>query len=222
MTRQLALPFALPERHTFERFVGGANGELIARLKRPVDGFECLWLFGEPGVGKTHLLQAACHHLTPSAYIPAAVVAADATLAGYRRFAFVGVDDIADWLGELRTEVAFIGLYNELAEAGARLVVAAAESPRGTKFALADLASRLRAAACYEIRPLGDDDKASLLGRAAAERGLGMGDEVVRFLLSRASRDQRDLLRILDRLDRSSLAAGRRLTVPFVKEVLCL
>ncbi len=222
MTRQLPLPFALPERHTFERFIGAANAELIDRLKRPVERFECLWLFGEPGVGKTHLLQAACHHLPRSAYVPTNVAVADATLDGYRRFAFVGIDDIAVWLGARNAELAVIGLYNALAEAGSRLVVAAAKSPRDMRFALPDLASRLRAAACYRLAPLGDGDKVALIERAAAERGLRLGPEVVQFLLSRASRDPRDLLGIVDRLDRSSLAAGRRVTVPFVKEVLCL
>jgi DnaA family protein len=222
MTRQLPLPFALPERHTFERFIGAANAELISRLKRPVEGFECLWLFGEPGVGKTHLLQAACHHLPGSAYLPADVVGSDAALDGYRRFAFVGVDDIAAWLGARSPELAFIGLYNVLAEAGSRLVVGAAKSPRDVRFALPDLASRLRAAACYRVAPMTDADKALLVERAAAERGLGLGPEVVPFLLSRVSRDPRDLLGIVDRLDRSSLAAGRRVTVPFVKRELCL
>ena len=102
------------------------------------------------------------------------------------------------------------------------MVVTADRSPLDIEFALPDLASRLRAAAWYRVAPLGDEDKVRLLVDAGQDRGLELPADVVHFLLLRVSRDQRELLRILDQLDRSSLAAQRRITIPFVKESLCL
>ena len=223
MTLQLALPFSLREHATFEHFVVGANGEIVDRLRRPAGGFECVWLFGERGVGKTHLLQAFCHKHAGSAYIPAGRMnASGAALAGYAEFSAVSVDDLGFWLGCRQAELAFFGLYNQLAARRAQFVLTARRSPMEFEFALPDLGSRLRAAACYRVAALDDDDRAVLLVRAARRRSLSLAPDVVRFLLARADRDQRELLRLLDLLDRSSLAAHRRITIPFVKDVLSL
>ena len=220
---QLGLPFALREQSTFDRFVAGANRELMHQLRQRPMGFQCLWLFGEPGVGKTHLLQALCHEQTASAYVPAGRIAASAlALTGYGEFDTVSVDDLEHWLGGRESELALLELHNQLASRNARLVVTARLSPVEIDFALADLASRLRAAACYRVAPLDDDDRAALLAEAARRRSLELTPEVVRYLLARADRDQRELLRLLDNLDALSLAAKRRITVPFVKEALCL
>lgn len=223
MNAQLGLPFALSDQSTFDRFVAGANGEAIDQLRRRAEGFHCVWLFGGAGVGKTHLLQALCHEQRSSAYVPAGRITASAfSLSGYGDFDTVNVDDLEHWLGAREAELALLGLYNQLAVQGARLVVTTRRAPAEVDFVLADLRSRLRAAGCYRIAPLDDADRAELLLDAAHRRSLKLTPEVVRFLLARTDRDQRQLLRLLDDLDRSSLAAKRRITVPFVKEVLCL
>lgn len=221
--RQLPLPFEPQARSTFESFIAGPNDELVSRLRQRDIGFECLWLFGESGVGKTHLLQAMCRRLAHACYIPATGVDPRGNaLEAYRRFDVVTVDDVGHWLGERQAELACFDLYNQLHAAGARLVLTADRSPRATNFALADLGSRLRAAACYRVAALADEDKRQLLADAAQQRGLRLGDEVVRYLLARASRGQHELMAMLDSLDRSSLAQQRHLTIPFVKRVLRL
>ena len=222
-TAQLPLPFAASERNTFAHFVVGGNGELVERLRARPPGFASVWVFGTPGVGKTHLLQAFCHTQQGSAYIPAARVdAATTSLVGYAEFSAVAVDDVELWLGERRGELALFDLYNQLAAMQAQLLVAARRSPLETEFAVPDLGSRLRAAACYRVAPLMDGERRQLLAGAARRRSLSLGPEVANYLLAHVDRDQRELLRILDVLDRSSLAAGRRLTIPFVKQVLGL
>ena len=220
-TQQLALPFELHKRSTFERFVAGENGELVERLKAPRQGAEAIWLFGTPGVGKTHLLLALCQRHANSAYIPAGDLAPTA-LDGRARIDVVAIDDVPRWLGERRSEIALFDFYNNMRAGGALLALSADRSPLELEFALADLGSRMRAAACYHVAPLADCDKARLLCAAAHERGLVLGDEVVRFLLSHVGRGQGELLNTLDRLDCSSLATQRRITIPFAKEVLCL
>ena len=218
---QQPLPFERPAHCTFEHFLVGANGELLERLKARGPGADNIWLFGQPGVGKTHLLLALCERHASSAYIPAKDLAPTA-LEGYACFDVVAIDDVPCWLAERRSEVALFDFYNNLRAAGARLVLSADRSPRELTFALGDLGSRLRAAACYRVAALADHDKAQLLHDAAAERGLLLGDDVVHFLLSHVGRGQGELLGTLHRLDRSSLASQRRITIPFVKEVLCL
>ena len=227
MTEQQALPFTLGERGTFRHFVAGRNGELVERLRRLGRGsataFDCVWLFGDEGTGKTHLLQAVCNDQSNAAYIPAReFTTAGDSIEGYGRFDTVTVDDVPEWIGSETSERGLMGLYNVLRGRHARLVLTAHRSPRDISFTLPDLASRLRAAACYRLVPLDDRDKLRLLAGVARERGFELPDEVAQFLLARTSRDQRELLGMFDRLDQASLAQGRRLTIPFVKETLQL
>ena len=227
MTEQLALPFALAERSTFRHFVAGRNRELVERLRRLVnssgDAFDCLWLFGEPGTGKTHLLQAVCNARDDAAYIPAREMAAEeGAIDAYGKFDIVTLDDAGAWIGSEASERPLMGLYTMLDTRGASLILTADRSPRDLRFTLPDLESRLRAAACYRLLPLDDGDKLRMLADAASGRGLDLPSEVAQFLLARTSRDQRELLDVLDRLDKASLAQGRRLTIPFTKQILGL
>ena len=227
MTEQQALPFALGEGGTFRHFVAGRNGELVQRLRRlgrgSASGFDCVWLFGDPGTGKTHLLHAVCNDRANAAYIPAREIAPeDDSIEAYAKFDTVAVDDVPEWIGVAASERALMSFYNRLSGRHARLVLTAHRSPRDLDFALPDLGSRLRAAACYRVAPLDDRDKLRLLAGVARERGFELPDEVAQFLLARTSRDQRELLGVLGRLDQASLAQGRRLTIPFVKQTLSL
>ena len=227
MTEQQALPFALGEGGTFRHFVAGRNGELVERLRRfgrgSGDAFDCVWLFGDACTGKTHLLQAVCNDQANAAYIPAReFTPEDDSIEAYGKFDTVTVDDAPEWIGAEASERGLMGLYNVLRDRRARLVLTAHRSPRDLRFALPDLGSRLRAAACYRVVPLDDRDKLRLLASVARERGFELPDEVAQFLLARTTRDQRELLGVFDRLDRASLAQGRRLTIPFVKETLRL
>ena len=227
MTEQQALPFALGDRGTFRHFVAGRNGELVERLRRMPrasgNAFDCVWLFGDPGTGKTHLLQAVCNEQVNAAYIPAREIATKGDgIEAYGKFDTVAVDDVPEWIGTAASERSLMGLYNGLRGRHAHMVLTAHCSPRDLAFALPDLGSRLRAAACYRLAPLDDRDKLRLLSRVARERGFELPDEVAQFLLARTSRDQRELLCVLGRLDQASLAQGRRLTIPFVKQTLGL
>lgn len=223
MTEQLALPFAWGERGGFDHFVPGRNRELIERLQRSNGAFDCLWLFGEPGTGKTHLLQAVCNAQANSAYIPSRDIGAqDNWIDAYRTFATVAIDDVTEWIGVEASERALMDLYNRLRQRGARLILTADRSPRDIRFAVPDLSSRLCAAACYRVAALDDRDKLRMLATVAAVRGIELPDAIGHFLLARLSRDQRELLDVLERLDQASLVQGRRLTIPFVKETLRL
>lgn len=220
---QTALPLDLPARSTFDAFCVGTNAELVERLRRQRERFACVWLFGGAGVGKTHLLQAVCLSRPRSAYIPAArISAAGASIDAYGDCLNVAIDDVQHWLNDRAAEVALFDLYNRVLANEGELLLTADRSPRELVFALNDLSSRFAAAACYHVAPLEDQGKAQLLVKNAKERGLLLSDDVVFFLLSRIGRDQRHLLDILEQLDRSSLAAQRRITIPFVREILCI
>ena len=216
--RQVPLAFPLRERFTLDRFLVGGNTELLASICRSVDGFHCAWIWGRPGSGKSHLLQAVSHE-TGGAFVPATEIP---NVLGYEVFDRVLVDDIHAWIGDRAAEEALLTLYNNRLQDGRVLVVSACQPPGELDFALPDLASRLRASACFELLPPGDEAAGTVLQRIAQDRGFELDTKVVSFLLSRADRDLAALLRVLETIDVESLSAQRRVTVPFIKQVLAL
>ena len=111
-------------------------------------------------------------------------------------------------------------LANELADHGGQLVVSAAASPRESSIQLADLQSRLTRLPVFQLNSLSDRDRASALQLRSRHRGLDLPDDTAHYLLKRSRRDMASLYELLDRLDREALRAKRRLTIPFVREVL--
>ena len=85
-----------------------------------------------------------------------------------------------------------------------------------------DLASRLDWGRVVGLLPLDDADKLRALQLRAQLRGLSLSDDVGRYLLQHLARDMRSLCHALERLDRASLVAQRRLTLPFIKQVLAI
>jgi DnaA family protein len=226
--RQLPLGVQLGVSLRFETYHEGANGAAVAGLTQLVReaGQSPLWLLGPPGVGKSHLLQASCalagqRGLT-SAYLPLATSkdTDPGLLAGLERVDLVALDDVDMLAGEPAWERALFTLYNELLELGGRLACSAQMPPAGVAFALPDLASRLSACVVHRLQPLAERDQGLALRRRATHRGLELPDETLTYLIRRAPRDFAALCRLLDDLDTEALAAQRRLTVPFVRQVL--
>ncbi len=223
---QLTLSFPLKARCHFETFEVGANVELVQRLEALVveAGFQGCFLAGAPGVGRTHLLQAACHRFSApggAVYLPLREVN-PALLDGLDSRGLVAVDDLDAWLGDREAEAALLALYQGLLGRGGRLLVSAPEPARRLQFHLADLASRLRGLPAYLVHGLDDAGKARVLTRLAAARGLTLSPAVLDFWLSRSGRDMAALLEQFERLDQAALSARRRVTVPLLKDVLGL
>ena len=103
---------------------------------------------------------------------------------------------------------------------GSTLVVSAGLSPREADVRLPDLSSRLRRLMVFQIRKLDEAETLAALQLQSRYRGLDLPDETARWLIKRSRRDLASLYELLDRLDAAALQAKRRLTVPFVKEVL--
>ncbi len=222
---QLALRFPLRRRCTFVEFESGANAELVARLAAPVTAFLCVWIAGDAGSGKSHLLQASCASVNArggaAAYVPRELVAEGAQVFdGLEAMDRVAIDDIGDWLGQPAVERGLLALYQGLLDRGRSLVVAHTDVPAAVAFALPDLASRMRAAAIFRIAPLDDEGRLRVMTRTASARGMMLEPGVAEYILRHGPRSLEALLGLVDRLDARTLARQRRLTVPLVRELL--
>jgi DnaA family protein len=229
--QQLALNLRLRDASSFENFFQGRNRESFgqvraaAPMRRDVAASAWLYLWGESGTGKTHLLEAACRGAQETGAAPAYVPLRDkTTLApGLRedkqQTRFVCIDNAEAIAGDLDWERALFALYERLRAAGGMLIVGARHSPAALGLALPDLATRFAAGLVYQLHPLTDEDKAAALRLRASRRGLEMTEEVAGYLITRYPRDPHSLFALLDRLDDATLAAQRRLTIPFLRSL---
>ena len=226
---QLALNLRLRDAARFDTYVAGPNRQAVSHLQqlaRAAAKEPVVWLWGPPGCGKTHLLHAVCAEAQPNGATPGyldcrlAVAAGPDILAGWEMSDLMCLDDLEQVLGQRDWEQALFRLFQGLIEARGRLVVAAARSPLMLDFGLPDLASRCAAGPVYQLLALGDEDRLAALQRRAAGRGLELPVDTGQWLLRRVPRDLASLFALLDTLDVASLAAGRRLTIPFVRDVL--
>jgi len=221
---QLPLGIGLKDAATFDNFYTAGNELVIEALQQGTD--RMLYLWGPPGCGKSHLLQALCHATAANGqspvYLPLQELMALAPelLEGLEQQVLIAIDDIQVIAGMPQWEEALFHLYNRVRDHGHRLVVSATVAPAGLALTLPDLASRLGWGPVFQLAFLTDTDKQAALQMRARRRGLEMGDEVAEYLLRRCPRDMDSLFSLLNQLDRASLAAQRRLTIPFVREVL--
>lgn len=225
---QLPLNIALKNHATFNNFYADGNQEAYSAIEKlaALQGPErYIYVWGSPGVGKSHLLQAACHDLLPqftAAYFSFADLqdVEPALLEGLENVSLVCLDDIEAAAGKAEWETALFHFYNRIRDAGHYLLVAGRQPPANAGWRLADLRSRLSAGLIYHLRGLSDDGKLCAMQIHAKYRGLELPDEVGHYLLRHCRRDMRALFELLEQLDRASLVARRRLTIPFIKEVI--
>lgn len=228
---QLPLDIVLRDDATFANFYAGSNNTLLNLLdidqkRSGVDREQFIFIYGQNGVGCTHLLQAACnqvdHCIGRSIYLPMSELVnySPQLLEGIERLQLVCIDDIGKVAGLPKWEEAVFNLFNRLHDSQTRLLVAAYGLPKCLGIKLQDLVSRLSWGLTFQVHPLNDDDKVAALKLRAHMRGLDMSEEVSRYILYRSSREMGNLFKILHELDGASLRAKRKLTIPFVKEVM--
>ncbi|HEX7026281.1 MAG TPA: DnaA regulatory inactivator Hda [Gammaproteobacteria bacterium] len=234
MSVQLPLNIQLPESANFDTYVSGDNGLLLELLRQcsAGRGEMQIYCWSEPGLGKTHLLQACCHSAAGQGRLPCYLpldellgrdegkdgVGPD-ILDNLESVDLLCLDGLQRITGRLLWEQALFSLINRCRGKGTRLVFAAGANIHELGLRLPDLASRLSWGPVFQIKPLGDDGKLLVLQGRAQRRGIELSDEVGLYMLRRFPRDIRFLCDVLDTLDRASLAAQRRVTIPFIKAV---
>lgn len=226
MRQQLTLGISLGSDLNFDSFQAGGNTAAIAALRATLASPGFLYLWGERGTGRTHLLHAFCRAAGEQGQAVGLLAGKDhaaappALIEGWDGLDAVLVDDLQEFAGKPDWEEALFHLFNRLRDAGGSLVVTAQRSPAALDIQLPDLKSRFGSMLVYQLQALDDDARLAALQAKARQRGMELPEDVGRWLLARYSRDMHDLADTLDRLDRASLEAQRRLTIPFLRDLL--
>lgn len=196
--KQLLLDIKPAAAPSLQNFVAGRNAEAIASLNATLSSQaqpRFIYLWGEAGSGKSHLL-SACKAI------------------GGRV-----ADDVH--LLDNEAQIELFNTYNQLKETGGILITAGLHAP--AQMGLRDdLATRLAWGLVYQLHPLNDDEKATALKQHAKERGMKLPDEVVDYCLRYLRRDLPTLMATLDALDEWSLTTHKPITVPMLRKLLQL
>ncbi len=226
---QLPLSFGQTEAFSFDQFLAGKNTEAVEKLNSLIEhnsGSENIFIWGAAGTGKSHLLQALCKSLSDhdqrSVFLPLSQHKkfTPQILEGLEELSVICLDDVDRIAGDEDWERAIFHLFNRAKEKDHLLIMAAQSAPQSIKFKLADLDSRMNWGLIYQLQELEDSEKLLVLQQKAQARSFELPDEVGNYLITRLPRDMHALCDFLDKLDLASLAAKRKLTVPFVKELL--
>jgi len=196
--QQLVLDIGRAPEPEFANYIAGPNAEALARVQALAAGElreAVVYLWGERGSGRTHLLKAA-QRANPR---------------------LIAADDVEALDGEAQ-QLLFAAI--NAARDGGPPVLAAGARPPAQLGLREDLRTRLAWGLVYQLKPPGDEEKAFYLRGEAARRSLRLSDEVVAYLLTRLPRDLASLNAVLDALDRYSLQTKRPVTLPLVRQAL--
>lgn len=225
---QLPLNLRAAQAAGFDDFEGSAEAVALLRASALGEASGSVFLDGPTGSGRSHLLLATVAEARRAGrevhYVPLATLGARAVdaLQAIEGTGLIALDDLQAVLGERENEIALFALHNRAHDRGGQLVYAADASPQGLPLVLPDLRSRLQQCSRLSLGALDDEARRRVLKRRAHARGLELDEPVLDYLFRRHSRDLQTLTRLLDRLDRESLAAQRRITVPFLRALLGL
>jgi DnaA family protein len=206
--RQIPLAIGIEARRSFATFVAGANAPAVQHLQALDVQAAPVYLWGDSGVGKTHLLEALVHRFDAQGLRAGWFSAADPAPWPFEDAWALVVIDACEQLDPGQQHAAFA------------LFVAAGRVPPVDLPLREDLRTRLGWGHVFAIRPLAEAEVRATLRRVADQRGIFLSDDVMDYLLTRFARDLKHLIAQLDRLDAFSLATKRQITVPLLKQML--
>jgi DnaA family protein len=225
---QIPLALRWPRRQRFEHFHAGDNAAAVAAVQRAAERADAPWVFlaGAAGSGKTHLLAAACQAASEAGrrvqYLPLGALRGPAqdAIRGSGGCDLLALDDVDAVAGNAAAEHALFDLYNRCRAEATTLLFAATLPPTQLPLALPDLRSRLGMCTLALLRPLTEAERREVLRKRARARGIELDDAVLDWLFAHHARDLGALGELLEDIDHASLAAKRRVTVPFLRELL--
>ncbi len=213
--KQLLLDLS-PGQPTLANFVQGSNSEALQALKALAgkgSREKMIYLWGEAGCGKSHLLMACCGESGPDSLY---VACRKDTRFEFEKD-FVAADDV----GKLDEEgqVSLFHLCNRLRERGGVLLASGSAPPSAMKLR-SDLSTRLAWGLVYQLHSLDDEEKREALKAHAGMLGFEISVEVVNYLMHHVPRDLPALVELIDALDRDSRECKRPVTIPLLKEII--
>jgi DnaA family protein len=227
---QLPLHVSFREDAVFEDFLPAGNAVAVGTLRQALANLNdhLIYLWGSSGVGVSHLLQASVHDLQTqgmqAVYLPLSECLSygPEALEGLDELDAVALDDVHLLVDSIDWQEAVFHFYNRMRDSGRLILVGSSSSPLQLPLPLQDLKSRLSSGLTISLSPMTDEERVSWLVWKGRRRGLVVEKDVAEFLIYRHNQNVSELVHTFEKLDAASLAEKRKITIPFLKQVLGL
>ncbi|MDH3692042.1 MAG: DnaA regulatory inactivator Hda [Gammaproteobacteria bacterium] len=240
MSQQLSLPVGLRDSACFENYHAQqpeARDCIVAAIRKrtnreatganesfAVPAYSVIYLWGSAGTGKTHLLHAGCRLAAGLGQVSVYLCLADRTLTvdaleDIERSDLVCLDDVQAVSKDCAWEQRLFAMLEQVRQYCGVVLVTANGPPGEVGFIMPELSSRLASGPVFRLPELDDQAKLAALRLHANHRGFELPEQVARYVLRRYPRDTTSIFDLLDRVDRASLNAQRRITIPFIRGI---
>ena len=228
MSIQFPLAFEFQANQGFNTFFTASNQDIVSQLQKLIlgTGERQIFLYGEAALGKSHLLQACCQFahtqgMNPFYYpFEEKRLPSLSMLENLEEVKLVCFDNINEIIGNLDWEQAFLNFLNQNAENNNRLILTARTNPKEIEVKLPDLKNSLSSGLSLELNPLEQNETITALIHKASYMGITISRKVGHFLVTHYASDLPSMWILLEQLDKATLSAQRKLTIPFLKQIL--
>ena len=235
---------ALPEMagYTFDRFIVGnsnkfAHAAAIAVSEKPGQAYNPLFIYGNSGLGKTHLLLAigqAIHEKDPAkklAYIKGddftnqmVKSIKDGTVEDfrlkYRNVDLFLVDDIQFIAGKRSTQEEFFHTFNNIYEAGHQIVITSDRPPLEMSLLDDRLRTRFEGGLMADIQPPDLETRMAITRNKAAQLGIILSDDAVSYIAENITANIRQIEGVIKRLTAYKEILDDTITIDSVKRAI--
>lgn len=234
---------ALSSRYTFENFVVGpsnrhAHAYSLAVAESPAKTYNPLFIYGGVGLGKTHLMQAVCHHIKSKAagnvkicYMTSEKFtnelidaiqhhSTSAFRQKYRSVDVLVIDDIHFIAGKESTQEEFFHTFNTLFDAHKQIIISSDRPPKEISNLQDRLVSRFSWGLTTDIQPPDLETRVAILKKKIEREPVSVPDEVIFFIAQLIKTNIRELEGALIRTIAYSLLEEKTISLELTKEVL--
>ncbi len=232
----------LKNEYTFENFVVGKNNEFahsaaVAVAENPGQDYNPLFLYGGPGVGKTHLMHAIGHSILskdPTLHVlyvtseqftndlikslKTGSQAMDSFRKKYRNLDVLLLDDIQFIQNKESTQEEFFHTFNELHSANKAIIISSDKPPKELKTLEDRLTSRFDMGMIADIKPPDYETRAAILRQNFEKYNMDISDDIIDYIASNIRSNIRELTGATNKLKLISL--NNDLTIDVVKKNL--
>ena len=225
---QIALPLSFDRQFSFDNYFSQQGDLVIANLKALITGKgeSMIGLWGKSDSGKTHLINACAHFARQRGtsfqlYDGTELAQCDANnFENLVTCQVLAVDNLDALCGIQKWEEKFYQIINSSKNEGSHLIFTLSENPSYLDCRLADFQSRLSWGLLLQLQMTGDTDIGDVIKLRAGLLGIELSKEVIAYLLAHYSRQLSTQIEILRVLDRASLSAQKKITIPMIKQTL--
>ena len=231
----------LNPKYTFKNFVVGAGNQFahaacMAVAEQPAKAYNPLFIYGETGLGKTHLLNAIGNYVAERTDLRIAYLTTEQFTnevinsirydkmmdlrKRYRHIDMLMIDDIQFLAGKERTQEEFFHTFNALYEAHKQLVLSSDRFPKDMPDIEERLRSRFEWGLIADLQPPDVETRIAILRKKSEDEGVTLPEDVVQFLATTMKSNIRELEGSLVRLGAYASLTGQTITLEMAKNVL--